>query len=117
MHCFLRRDGRPQVERSGTGRRPWRWRRFRGRWSIAERAVGPDGIVVPSLGLDQDFCLSERIEDLSVEKFVSRRAVEGLAVAILPWAAGRNGAPPINVRGCNFLDPDGTLIELNQLLK
>jgi catechol 2,3-dioxygenase-like lactoylglutathione lyase family enzyme len=30
---------------------------------------------------------------------------------------GRNGAPPINVRGCNFFDPDGTLIELNQLLK
>jgi catechol 2,3-dioxygenase-like lactoylglutathione lyase family enzyme len=30
---------------------------------------------------------------------------------------GRNGAPPIKVRGCNFFDPDGTLIELNQLLK
>ena len=30
---------------------------------------------------------------------------------------GRNGAPPINVRGCNFFDPDGTLIEMNQLLK
>ena len=30
---------------------------------------------------------------------------------------GRNGAPPIRVRGCNFFDPDGTLIEMNQLLK
>ena len=30
---------------------------------------------------------------------------------------GRNGGPPINVRGCNFFDPDGTLIELNQLVK
>jgi catechol 2,3-dioxygenase-like lactoylglutathione lyase family enzyme len=30
---------------------------------------------------------------------------------------GRNGAPPIKVRGCNFFDPDGTLIELNQLIK
>ncbi len=30
---------------------------------------------------------------------------------------GRNGGPPIRVRGCNFFDPDGTLIELNQLLK
>jgi catechol 2,3-dioxygenase-like lactoylglutathione lyase family enzyme len=29
---------------------------------------------------------------------------------------GRNGAPPIKVRGCNFFDPDGTLIELNQLV-
>ncbi len=28
---------------------------------------------------------------------------------------GRNGAPPIKVRGCNFFDPDGTLIELNQM--
>jgi catechol 2,3-dioxygenase-like lactoylglutathione lyase family enzyme len=30
---------------------------------------------------------------------------------------GRNGGPPIRVKGCNFFDPDGTLIELNQLLK
>lgn len=29
---------------------------------------------------------------------------------------GRNGAPPIRVKGCNFFDPDGTLVELNQLL-
>jgi len=29
---------------------------------------------------------------------------------------GRNGAPPIKVRGCNFFDPDGTLIEMNQLI-
>jgi catechol 2,3-dioxygenase-like lactoylglutathione lyase family enzyme len=29
---------------------------------------------------------------------------------------GRNGAPPIKVRGCNFFDPDGTLIELNELV-
>jgi catechol 2,3-dioxygenase-like lactoylglutathione lyase family enzyme len=30
---------------------------------------------------------------------------------------GRNGGPPIRVRGCNFFDPDGTLIEMNQILK
>lgn len=30
---------------------------------------------------------------------------------------GRNGAPPIRVRGCNFFDPDGTFIELNQILR
>lgn len=29
---------------------------------------------------------------------------------------GRAGAPPIRVKGCNFFDPDGTLIEMNQLL-
>ncbi|WP_182911978.1 VOC family protein [Sphingomonas cavernae] len=28
---------------------------------------------------------------------------------------GRNGGPPIHVLGCNFFDPDGTLIEMNQI--
>ena len=28
---------------------------------------------------------------------------------------GRNAAPPIRVIGCNFFDPDGTMIELNQI--
>ncbi len=30
---------------------------------------------------------------------------------------GRNGGPPIRVMGCNFFDPDGTFIELNQIVK
>lgn len=30
---------------------------------------------------------------------------------------GRNGGPAIRVRGCNLFDPDGILIEMNQLLK
>lgn len=30
---------------------------------------------------------------------------------------GRNGGPEIRVRGCNFFDPDGILIEMNQILK
>jgi catechol 2,3-dioxygenase-like lactoylglutathione lyase family enzyme len=30
---------------------------------------------------------------------------------------GRNGGPPIRVIGCNFFDPDGILIEMNQLQK
>lgn len=29
---------------------------------------------------------------------------------------GRNGGPVIRVKGCNFFDPDGILIEMNQLL-
>lgn len=29
---------------------------------------------------------------------------------------GRNGGPDIRVMGCNFFDPDGILIEMNQLL-
>lgn len=28
---------------------------------------------------------------------------------------GRNGGPAIKVKGCNFFDPDGTLIEMNQI--
>jgi len=30
---------------------------------------------------------------------------------------GRNGGPEIRVMGCNLLDPDGTLLEINQLLR
>jgi catechol 2,3-dioxygenase-like lactoylglutathione lyase family enzyme len=30
---------------------------------------------------------------------------------------GRNGGPVIRVKGCNFFDPDGTLIEMNQIQK
>lgn len=29
---------------------------------------------------------------------------------------GRNGGPDIRVMGCNFFDPDGILIEMNQIL-
>ncbi|MGL5837924.1 MAG: VOC family protein [Sphingorhabdus sp.] len=55
---------------------------------------------------------------------IDRRCAEaarlpGITVTALPRDQsypGRNGAPPIKVRGCNFFDPDGTLIELNQLI-
>lgn len=30
---------------------------------------------------------------------------------------GRNGGPPIKVIGCNLFDPDGTFLEVNQLVK
>ncbi|WP_303809881.1 VOC family protein [Sandarakinorhabdus limnophila] len=30
---------------------------------------------------------------------------------------GRNGGPEIRVMGCNFFDPDGVLVEINQILK
>ncbi|WP_439532680.1 VOC family protein [Polymorphobacter sp.] len=29
---------------------------------------------------------------------------------------GRNGGPDIKVMGCNFFDPDGTMIEMNQII-
>jgi catechol 2,3-dioxygenase-like lactoylglutathione lyase family enzyme len=48
------------------------------------------------------------------------KAVPGVkftAEARLQVYPGRNGAPDIRVMGCNFFDPDGLLIELNQILK
>jgi hypothetical protein len=30
---------------------------------------------------------------------------------------GRNGAADIHVMGCNFFDPDGTLVEMNQIVE
>jgi catechol 2,3-dioxygenase-like lactoylglutathione lyase family enzyme len=39
------------------------------------------------------------------------------ADARLQTYPGRNGGPPIRVRGCNFFDPDGILVEMNQILK
>lgn len=56
---------------------------------------------------------------------VDRRCAEAAKVPGVTMTAparaqqypGRGGAAPINVRGCNFFDPDGTLIELNQMLR
>jgi catechol 2,3-dioxygenase-like lactoylglutathione lyase family enzyme len=39
------------------------------------------------------------------------------AEARLQEYPGRGGGPPIRVMGCNFFDPDGILIEMNQILK
>lgn len=48
----------------------------------------PDGVVMASPSFDQDLCLSQGVEDLPVQELVAQAAAEGLAVAILPWAAG-----------------------------
>ena len=42
--------------------------------------------------------------------------VEMTAPPRLQQYPGRGDAPPIRVKGCNFFDPDGTLIEMNQIL-
>ena len=39
---------------------------------------------------DQDLSLSQGVEDFSVQELVTHRAVEALAVAVLPWAARRD---------------------------
>lgn len=57
--------------------------------------------------------------DDAAKRCVAAKAVPGVtftADAHVSEYPGRNGAPPIRVRGCNFFDPDGTFIELNQIL-
>ena len=53
VYYFLLGHCRLEVERSGTGRRQWRRRGFRGRWSVAEAAVRADRVVIPPPGFDQ----------------------------------------------------------------
>ena len=40
-----------------------------GRWSIAERTVGPNGVVVPALLPNEDLGPAEREADLAVQEF------------------------------------------------
>ena len=47
-----------------------------------------DGVVVLAPLLDDDTCLLEAVEDFSVEALVAQLSVEGLAIAVLPRAAG-----------------------------
>lgn len=58
--------------------------------------------------------------DDAVKRCARAKAVPGVhftAEARLQTYPGRNGGPEIRVMGCNFFDPDGTFIELNQILK
>ena len=48
-----------------------------------------DRVVLFAPLLDDDCGLLQAVEDFTVQAFVAQFAVEGLAVAILPWAAGR----------------------------
>ena len=90
VHCVLRRHCGLKVERSGTGRRQWRRRGFRGRRSVAKAAVGSDRVVVSPPGFDQHFCLGEAVEDLTIEQFIAKRPVEAFVVAILPGRSRRS---------------------------
>ncbi len=50
------------------------------------------------------------------EKVKGLAGVTFTAEARLQVYPGRNGGPDIRVMGCNFFDPDGILVELNQIL-
>ena len=56
-------------------------------WSIAQRTVWSHRIVIPPPSLGKNFGLQQRIEDLPIQKLVSQFSVEGLDVAVFPWAA------------------------------
>ena len=67
--------GRPLV---------YRLHAFWHRWTVAEGAVGPDGVVVMPPALDQDLRLAEGVEDLPVEQLIPETGVEAFAVAVFP---------------------------------
>ena len=57
---------------------------------------------MPPPALDHDLRLSERVEDLAIEQFITQAGVEALDKAVLPWAAwfdvggpGANGCDPV----------------------
>ena len=48
----------------------------------------PDRVVVPPPAINDDLCLLQRIEDLAIQKLISKLRVETLTIAILLGAAG-----------------------------
>lgn len=58
--------------------------------------------------------------DDAVKRCAMAKALPGIKMtseARLQVYPGRNGGPDIRVMGCNVFDPDGILLEINQLLK
>jgi catechol 2,3-dioxygenase-like lactoylglutathione lyase family enzyme len=72
------------------------------------KRMGPGGVVIIT-----------NTDDVPA-KCAAAAKVPGVTVTAPPREQvypGRNGGPPIRVIGCNFFDPDGILIEMNQLQK
>ena len=74
-----------EVERSGAGRPTPRGEGAGGQ--VADAAVRPDVVVVASPAAEHEAQLREAGEDLPVEQFVAKPAVEGLGLGILPRRA------------------------------
>jgi catechol 2,3-dioxygenase-like lactoylglutathione lyase family enzyme len=72
------------------------------------KRMGPGGVVI---------VMNTDDVDGRCERARSVAGVTFTAEARMQEYAGRNGGPPIRVRGCNFFDPDGILIEMNQIQK
>lgn len=72
------------------------------------KRMGPGGVVIVT-----------NTDDVPA-KCAAAAKIPGVTVTGLPREQvypGRNGGSAIHVIGCNFFDPDGILIELNQLQK
>ena len=67
-------------------------------------------VVVIAPLLDDDLCFLEAVEDFLVEALIAQLAVEGLAIAVLPWTARLDveglgpepGEPSANDLGCHL---------------
>ncbi len=62
--------------------------RLRGWGAVAQRAVGPDGIVLPPPLLDQHFGFLERIEALTPRDLLPEHPVETLFLPVHPRPPG-----------------------------
>lgn len=63
---------------------------------IAKRAMGSDGVVMPTPSFDQGLVFNQGVEDLPIRELVTHRTDDALAVAILPLAvcaAAEHGSP------------------------
>jgi len=81
---------------------------FRCGWFIAERRVRSGGVVMVPPAFDQSLGFAQVIEYFSGKQLVAELGVEALAIAILPWACGRNvkrlhpnTAKPL-AQGCSY---------------
>ena len=62
----------------------YRYEAFGRWWTVSQCAVRPDRIVVATPFLDEDLGLTQAVEGLTIQKFVSEPCVEALAVAVFP---------------------------------
>src|SRR5215204_6143994 len=100
----LRYGGPGRRSRSGWRSRPGREGRtehLRSRWSVAQRGIGPDRIVMPSPAFDDDLSLLQGGEDLAIQQLVSEPGVERLHIPVLP----RRAALDVRRLGPNRRDP------------
>ena len=67
-----------------------RHKHLRCRGSITKRGMRANPIVMTPPALDDDLRLTQRVEDLTVEEFVTQARIEALNVAVLPRTARRD---------------------------